>query len=65
MHQQLAEHGWVLLIATAGRNKPAALSIYSLHNNENVAGMAVVSIDLGEMTVLKLLGLVDFAARPG
>ncbi len=62
VHQQLASDGWVPLIETADREKPESLSVYSFYDNEQVAGMTVVSSDPDEVTVLKIIGPVDFEA---
>ncbi len=62
VHRQLAEDGWVPMIETGNRQKPESLSVYSFLENEQVAGMTVVSSDPGEVTVLKIMGPVDFEA---
>ena len=62
VHRHLAEDGWVPLIETEDRQKPESLSVYSIYENEEVAGMTVVSSDPGEVTVLKIMGPVDFDA---
>ncbi|MYB52063.1 MAG: DUF4252 domain-containing protein [Acidobacteriia bacterium] len=62
VHQQLAEDGWVPLIEAADRDKPQSLSVYSYYDNDQVAGMTVVSTDSDEVTVLKIIGPVDFEA---
>ena len=62
VHQQLADDGWVPLIEAADRDKPQSLSVYSYYDNEQVAGMTVVSTDSDEVTVLKIIGPVDFEA---
>lgn len=62
VHRQLAEDGWVPLIETEDRDKPESLSVYSYYSDEEVAGMTVVSSDPDEVTVLKIMGPVDFEA---
>lgn len=62
VYRQLAEDGWVPLIETEDREKPESLSVYSFYADEEVAGMAVVSSDPDEVTVLKIMGPVDFEA---
>ncbi len=62
VHRKLAEDGWVPLIETEDRGKPGSLSVYSYHADEAVAGMAMVSSDADEVTVLKIMGPVDFDA---
>lgn len=62
VHRQLAEDGWVPLIEAEDRGKPESLSVYSFYADEEVAGMTVVSSDPDEVTVLKLMGPVDFEA---
>lgn len=62
VYRQLAEDGWVPLIETEDREKPESLSVYSYYADEEVAGMAVVSSDPDEVTVLKIMGPVDFEA---
>ena len=62
VHRQLAEDGWVAMIETGNRQKPESLSVYSYVEDEEVAGMTVVSSDPGEVTVLKIMGPVDFEA---
>lgn len=62
VHRHLAEDGWVPLIETEDRQKPESLSVYSIYENEEVAGMTVVSSDSDEVTVLKIMGPVDFDA---
>lgn len=62
VYRQLAKDGWVPLIETEDREKPESLSVYSFYADEEVAGMAVVSSDPDEVTVLKIMGPVDFEA---
>ena len=62
VHRQLAEDGWVPLIETADRQKPESLSVYSFSEDEQVAGMTVVTREADEVTVVKILGPVDFEA---
>lgn len=62
VHRRLAEDGWVPMIETGNRQKPESLSVYSYVEDEEVAGMTVVSSDPGEVTVLKIMGPVDFEA---
>ena len=62
VHRRLTEAGWVPLIETEDRSKPTSLSVYSYHADEQVTGMTVVSSDEGEVTVLKIMGPVDFEA---
>ena len=62
VHRQLTEDGWVPLIETADRQKTESLSVYSFIRDEEVAGMTVVSSDVDEVTVLKIMGTVDFEA---
>ena len=62
VYRQLAEDGWVPLIETEDREKPESLSVYSFYADEEVAGMTVVSSDPDEVTVLKIMGPVDFEA---
>jgi hypothetical protein len=50
------------MIETGNREKPESLSVYSFVENEEVAGMTVVSSDPEEVTVLKIMGPVDFEA---
>ena len=62
VHRQLAQDGWVPLIETEDRETPESLSVYSYYADEEVAGMTVVSSDPDEVTVLKIMGPVDFEA---
>lgn len=62
VHKRLASDGWVPLIETADRRKPGALSVYSYYEDEEVAGMTVVSSEPSEVTVVKILGPVNFEA---
>ncbi len=62
VHRRLTEDGWVPLIETEDRRKPQALSVYSYYENEEVAGMTVVSSEPREVTVLKIMGPVNFEA---
>ena len=62
VHRRLAEDGWVPMIETGDRRKPESLSVYSFVEDEQVAGMTVVSSDPDEVTVLKIMGPVDFEA---
>lgn len=62
VHRKLAEDGWVPVIETQDRGKPESLSVYSYHSGDEVTGMTVVSTDEDEVTVLKILGPVDFEA---
>ena len=59
IYQQLADDGWVPLIETQDRRKPESVSVYSYYENEEVAGVAVVSTDPKEVTVVKILGPID------
>lgn len=62
VHRRLAEEGWVPLIETEDRRKPETLSVYSYYEDDEVAGMTVVSSEPREVTVLKILGPVNFEA---
>ena len=62
VHRRLAEDGWVPMIETGNRQKPESLSVYSYVEDEELAGMTVVSSDPEEVTVLKIMGPVDFEA---
>lgn len=62
VHQHLAENGWVPMIETEDREKPESLSVYSISEDERVAGVTMVSREASEVTVLKILGPVDFEA---
>ena len=62
VHKRLTENGWVRLIETEDRKMPETLSVYSFHANEEVAGISVVSSDAGEVTLVKIMGPVDFEA---
>lgn len=62
VHKRLAEDGWVPMIETGNRRKPESLSVYSYVEDEEVAGMTLVSSDPEEVTVLKIMGPVDFEA---
>ncbi len=62
VHRQLAEDGWVPMIETQDREKPESLSVYSYYADEEVTGMTLVSSDPDEVTVLKIMGPVDFEA---
>ncbi len=62
VHRRLAEDGWVPLIETENRKKPESLSVYSYYTDEEVAGISVVSSDAGEVTLVKIMGPVDFDA---
>ena len=50
------------LIETADRHKPESLSVYSYSEDEQVAGMTVVTRVANEVTVVKILGPMDFEA---
>ncbi len=62
VHEQLTADGWVPMIETENRQTPEALSVYSYSEDEHVSGVTVVSRDPDEVTVLKILGPVDFDA---
>ncbi len=62
VHRQLAQDGWVALIETADRQKPESLSVYSYSEDEQVSGMTVVTREANEVTVVKILGPMDFEA---
>ena len=62
VHERLAQEGWIPMIETDDRQKTETLSVYSYVENEEVAGMTVVSSDPEEVTVLKIMGPVDFEA---
>lgn len=62
VHRQLAEDGWVPVIETENRNTPESLSVYSIYEDQEMAGMTVVSSEPDEVTVLKIMGPVDFEA---
>lgn len=62
VHRRLTEDGWVPLIETEDRVKPESLSVYSYYEDEQVAGISVVSSDAGEVTLVKIMGPVDFEA---
>ncbi len=59
VYQQLADDGWVPLIETEDRLKEGAVSVYSYYENEEVAGVTVVSTDPEEVTVVRIMGAVD------
>lgn len=63
VHERLAEDGWVPLIETENRRRPDALAVYSYSAEDGqVAGMTLVTSEPKEVTVLKILGPVDFEA---
>lgn len=62
VHRQLAEDGWVPVIETENRATPESLSVYSIYEDQEMAGMTVVSSEPDEVTVLKIMGPVDFEA---
>ncbi len=62
VHRRLTEGGWVPLVATEDRRKPESLAVYSIFRDEEVAGMTVVTSAPSEVTVLKILGPMDFEA---
>ena len=62
VHKRLTDDGWVPLIETENREKPESLSVYSYSADDQIAGMTVVSREPEEVTVLKILGPVDFEA---
>ncbi len=62
VHRRLTEDGWVPLIETEDRKKLESLSVYSYYSDEEVTGISVVSSDAGEVTLVKIMGPVDFEA---
>lgn len=62
VHESLSDNGWVPMIETADRKGPESLSVYSYYEDEELAGMTVVSSDPREVTVVKILGPVDLEA---
>ena len=59
IYQQLADDGWVPLIETENRLSEGAVSVYSYYENEEVAGLTMVSTDPSEVTVVRIMGAVD------
>jgi len=59
IYQQLADGGWVPLIETENRSSEGAVSVYSYYENEEVAGVTVVSTDPNEVTVVRIMGAID------
>lgn len=62
IYRQLADDGWTPLIETENRKEESAVSVYSYYENQEVAGVAVVSTDPEEVTVVKIMGAVDLDA---
>ncbi len=62
VHERLSDDGWVPMIETSDRRRPESLAVYSYYEDEELAGMTVVSSEPGEVTVLKILGPVDLDA---
>jgi hypothetical protein len=59
IYQQLADDGWVPLIETEDRSSEGSVSVYSYYENEEVAGLTLVSTDPSEVTVVRIMGAVD------
>lgn len=59
IYRQLADDGWAPLIETENRKEESAVSVYSYYENQEVAGVTVVSTDPEEVTVVRIMGAVD------
>ena len=59
IYQQLADGGWVPLIETENREEDVSVSVYSYYENDEVAGVTVVSSGPDEVTVVKIMGPID------
>lgn len=62
IRKQLQDAGYQPMIDVQDRQKPEAYSIYSLLEDEEIAGVALVSEEPQEFTVINILGPVDLQA---
>lgn len=59
IHEQMTKPGWTALVNVKDRGKSQTVSVYSYVENEEVAGVTVVSEDKQEVTVVNIVGPVD------
>lgn len=62
IHSQLQGPGWVQTIGVNNRSKTEAVSVYSYVENDQVAGVTVISEEAQELTVINIVGPVDLEA---
>ena len=62
IREQLEEDGWVQMIDVKDRRKTETVTVYSLTENEELAGVTVLTEEAQEVTVVNILGPVDLEA---
>ena len=62
IRKQLKDDGWVPMIDVRDRRKTETVAVYSYVEDEKVAGVTVVSEEPQELTVINIVGPVDFEA---
>ena len=62
IRKQLKDDGWVPMIDVRDRQKTETVAVYSYMENEEVAGVTVVSEEPQELTVINIVGPVDLEA---
>ena len=60
--QELRRPGWAPMIESKIRDKNEAVSVYSYTVNDRLAGVAVLSADPKEVTLINIVGPVDLKA---
>ena len=62
IREQLESDGWVQMIDVKDRRKTETVTVYSLTENEELAGVTVLTEEPQEVTVVNILGPVDLEA---
>ena len=62
IREQLEDDGWVEMIDVKDRRKTETVTVYSLTENEELAGVTVLTEEPQEVTVVNILGPVDLEA---
>ena len=59
IHEQMTKPGWTSVVNVKDRGKSQTVSVYSYVEDQEVAGVTVVSEDRQEVTVVNIVGPVD------
>ena len=59
IREQMTKPGWISVVNVKDRGKSQTISVYSYVEDEEVAGVTVVSEDKQEVTVVNIVGPVD------
>lgn len=62
IREQLAGPGWVPMFDVNGKGATETVTVYSFVEDEQVGGVAVVSADKEEVTVVNIVGDIDLSA---